>query len=460
MKDVIINKVLEKLGIDSLNAMQQESQECILRGRNDVVVLSPTGTGKTLAYLLPLVQMLDAQSDEVQALVVVPGRELAMQSDQVLKSMGAGVRSQACYGGRTAMDEHRVLKQNRPHIIFGTPGRLNDHLDKGNIDYQHIKYLVIDEFDKCLEMGFMNEMSRLLGKLSNLQRRFLLSATDAEQIPQFVEMRRTDRLDYLIEEEPLNDRVEVYRVDSPEKDKLETLAQLLISLGETQSIVFLNYRDSVVRTDEFLRKRGFVTSAFHGGLEQRQREDALYKFSNGSSTVLVSTDLASRGLDIPHIENIIHYHLPATEDALVHRVGRTARWDQMGKTFFIVGPEEHMPEFVVDHSPLTIDHWAAQKEADANNGQCSMVNGQCSTVPLPRMATLYIGKGKKDKISKGDIMGYLCKKGGLEPSEVGRIDVNDRYAYAAVSRDKVQQVLRLTRGEKIKGIRTVVEQVR
>lgn len=445
MKDVIINKVLEKLGIDSLNAMQQESQERILRGRNDVVVLSPTGTGKTLAYLLPLVQMLDTQSDEVQALVVVPGRELAMQSDQVLKGMGAGVRSQACYGGRTAMDEHRVLKQNRPHIVFGTPGRLNDHLDKGNIDFQHIRYLVIDEFDKCLEMGFMNEMSRLVGKLANLQRRFLLSATDAEQIPQFVEMKRTDRLDYLIEEEPLNDRVEVYRVDSPEKDKLEALAQLLISLGETQSIVFLNYRDSVVRTDEFLRKRGFVTSAFHGGLEQRQREDALYKFSNGSATVLVSTDLASRGLDIPHIENIIHYHLPATEDALVHRVGRTARWDQMGKTFFLVGPEEHVPEFV---------------EGNIETYSLSSQPGDGAGVCLPRMATLYIGKGKKDKISKGDIVGYLCKKGGLEPSEIGRIDVNDRYAYAAVKREKAQQVMRLTRGEKIKGIRTVVELVR
>ena len=423
MKDVIINKVLEKLGIDSLNAMQQESQERILRGRNDVVVLSPTGTGKTLAYLLPLVQMLDTQSDEVQALVVVPGRELAMQSDQVLKGMGAGVRSQACYGGRTAMDEHRVLKQNRPHIVFGTPGRLNDHLDKGNIDFQHIRYLVIDEFDKCLEMGFMNEMSRLVGKLANLQRRFLLSATDAEQIPQFVEMKRTD----------------------PEKDKLETLAQLLISLGGSQSIVFLNYRDSVVRTDEFLRKRGFVTSAFHGGLEQRQREDALYKFSNGSATVLVSTDLASRGLDIPHIENIIHYHLPATEDALVHRVGRTARWDQMGKTFFLVGPEEHVPEFV---------------EGNIETYSLSSQPGDGAGVCLPRMATLYIGKGKKDKISKGDIVGYLCKKGGLEPSEIGRIDVNDRYAYAAVKREKAQQVMRLTRGEKIKGIRTVVELVR
>ena len=168
MKDVQINKVLEKLGIDSLNAMQQEAQECMLRGLNDVVVLSPTGSGKTLAYLLPLVQMLNAESEDVQALVIVPGRELAMQSDGVLKSMGTGIRSQACYGGRAAMDEHRVLKQNRPHVVFGTPGRLNDHLDKGNIVAHHIKYIVIDEFDKCLEMGFMNEMSRLVGKLAAL----------------------------------------------------------------------------------------------------------------------------------------------------------------------------------------------------------------------------------------------------------------------------------------------------
>ena len=340
------------------------------------------------------------------------------------------------------MDEHRVLRQNRPQVVFGTPGRLNDHLDKGNIDPHLIKYRVIDEFDKCLEMGFMNEMSQLVGKLSGLQHRFLLSATDAEQIPQFVEMRRTDRLDYLVEEEPLNDRVEVYRVDSPEKDKLATLAQLLLSLGETQSIVFLNYRDSVERTDEYLRKQGFVTSAFHGGLEQRQREDALYKFSNGSATVLVSTDLASRGLDIPHIENIIHYHLPSSEDALIHRVGRTARWDQMGKTFFIVGPEEHMPEFVDDYPPFTLHP------------------SPITQIPHPRMSTLYIGKGKKDKISKGDIVGFLCKKGGLEPAEIGRIDVNDRYAYAAVRREKTQQVIRKTRGEKIKGIRTVVELVR
>ena len=231
------------MGISELNDMQQDVINHFLHGRNDIVVLSPTGTGKTLAYLLPLVQFLDAQSDAVQALVVVPGRELALQSNTVQLSMGSGIRSQACYGGRTAMDEHRLLKKNHPQLIFGTPGRLNDHLDKGNIDKHLIKYIVIDEFDKCLEMGFQDEMSHLLGKLPMLERRFLLSATDTDIIPRYVEMRHTDRLDYLIEEERLNDRVEVYGVQCPVKDKLDTLAQLLKSLGETQSVVFLNYRD-------------------------------------------------------------------------------------------------------------------------------------------------------------------------------------------------------------------------
>jgi superfamily II DNA/RNA helicase len=446
-----MNGILEKLGISELNAMQKEAQEAILHGRSNVVVLSPTGSGKTLAYLLPLVQLLDAAQDEVQALVVVPGRELALQSHTVLKSMGAGIRSQACYGGRAAMDEHRVMKEVRSQVVFGTPGRLNDHLEKGNISPYNVRYLVIDEFDKCLEMGFQAEMMRLVKRLPGLKRRFLLSATDAEQIPSFVEMGRTERLDYLAEEEQVAERVAVYEVKSPVKDKLATLNGLLRSLGDTQSIVFLNYRDSVERVDDYLRRQGFTTSALHGGLEQKQREDALYKFSNGSANVLVSTDLASRGLDIPDIANIIHYHLPQTEQELVHRVGRTARWDATGNTYFIVGPEEVLPSFVPHQG---------KNAAGETDGVISGVEQSENAVPVPRMATIYIGKGKKDKISKGDIVGFLCKKGGLEPQEVGRIDVMDRYAYAAVARPKLQQVLRLTKGEKIKGIRTVIEPVK
>ena len=439
-----IEKALSKLGITALNEMQQHTAEAVLGSDGDVVLLSPTGTGKTLAYLLPLLQLLDNGSEQVQALVITPGRELALQSDQVLKSMACGIRSTACYGGRTAMDEHKVLKEVRPQLVFGTPGRLNDHLDKENISRYGIQYLVIDEFDKCLQMGFHNEMQRLIKALPGLKRRILLSATNAEQIPQFVNMSKKGTLiDFLDDDEQTSERVTLYEVHSPQKDKLDTLRQLLLSFGDESSIVFLNYRDSVERVNSYLLEQGFVTSCFHGGLEQKQREDALYKFSNGSANVLVSTDLASRGLDIPNIQNIVHYHLPESEDGYIHRVGRTARWDATGRTFFILSSGEHIPDYVNGDIVPYVDMPCQQTEP-----------------PLPRMATLYIGKGKKDKISKGDIVGFLCKTGGLQSDEIGRIDVKDRYSYVAVRREKLQQVIRLAQGEKIKGIKTIIEQVK
>lgn len=437
----MIDKILDKLGIQ-LNPMQEETMHAILHGNKDVVVLSPTGSGKTLAYLMPLVQLIDPKVDEPQLVVVTPGRELALQSTEVLKSMGTGLRTMACYGGRAAMDEHRVMNKVLPQVIFGTPGRLTDHLDKGNFSAEHVKYLVIDEFDKCLEMGFQDEMGRLIASLPYLERHFLLSATEAEEIPRFVHMGRVETIDYRMDEEQVPERIRICQVKSPQKDKLETLAQLLLSLGDESSIVFLNYRDSVERTNEFLRSRGFATSAFHGGLEQHEREDALYKFSNGSANIFVSTDLGARGLDIPDIDNIIHYHLPECEDSYIHRVGRTARWEATGKAFFLLGPSEDIPSYV---------------DAEVEDYE---IPSDLPAPAKPRMATIYIGKGKKDKISKGDIVGYLCKIGQLQSSEIGKIDVKDRYAYVAVSRTKLKQVLKLTAGQKIKGIKTVIEEVR
>ena len=397
------DRILEKLGISELNDMQKEATQAVLRTNDDVVILSPTGSGKTLAYLLPLVQLIDASVPTVQAVVIVPGRELALQSATVLKDMGCGLRACACYGGRAAMDEHRVLRQVQPHIVFATPGRLLDHIEKENILTTGIRYLVIDEFDKCLEMGFLNEMNAIINRLSNVQRRILISATDAESIPHFVNMGRTTRMDYLIEEEQVSDRVNVYQVISPVKDKLETLRNLLCELGEESSIVFLNYRESVERVADYLQEQGFTLSYFHGGLEQRQREDALYKFSNASANVLVSTDLASRGLDIPSINNIIHYHLPESEQGYIHRVGRTARWDKLGRTFFILNQEESIPDYI-DAEPTL-----------------HTIPTDLPAPPKPKMVTLYIGKGKKDKLSKGDIVGFLCKKGGLKGTEIGRV---------------------------------------
>ncbi|MBR1463192.1 MAG: DEAD/DEAH box helicase [Prevotella sp.] len=448
-----IRQKLIKLGISELADMQKEASDVLLNTKKDVIILSPTGSGKTLAYLLPLVESIDGTKDCIQAIVIVPGRELALQSANVLKELGSGIRCMALYGGRPTMDEHRKLRELRPHVVFATPGRLNDHIDKQNFSVDDVRWLIIDEFDKCLEMGFRDEMQRVVERLPRLSRRVLLSATDVKEIDRWASafMSNATVINYLLQksdddsqEAQLmigNGRCSMYTVDSPDKDKLETLSKLLRSFGQQSSIVFLNYRESVERTDEYLRKQGFATSAFHGGLEQKQREDALYKFSNGSANILVSTDLASRGLDIPNIANIVHYHLPESEEGYIHRVGRTARWDAQGRAFFILHSGEEVPSYVNE----TTEEY--------------VIPDQLPWPAEPLMATIYIGKGKKDKISKGDIVGFLCKKGGLESSDIGRIDVNDRYCYAAITKKKVRQVLEKVKGEKVKGVKTIVEVV-
>ena len=438
-------EILNKLGITQLNEMQEQTISAIANGSNDVVVLSPTGTGKTLAYLLPLVDRMLSNgiqdTSRLSLVVVVPTRELALQSLQVFKSMGTSLRAMALYGGRPTMDEHIKLRAVMPHVVFATPGRLNDHIAKDNISVADIQTLVIDEFDKCLEMGFQNEMNVLLGSLVELKQRILLSATHSEGIPYFVRMSHTKTVDFRQEEQQTSSRLDIYKVESQTKDKLPTLSNLLLSFGQQSTVVFLNHRDAVERTAQYLMQQGFVVSIMHGGLEQRQREDALYKFANGSATVLVATDLASRGLDIPDIKNIVHYHLPETSSNYIHRVGRTARWNSTGRSFFLLNPEEDIPEYV---------------EGEVKDYIPAETN---TTPPQPKMVTLYIGKGKKDKLSKGDIVGFLCKIGGLQSSEIGIITVKERYTYVAISLQRLRQVLVKTKGQKIKGMKTIVEEV-
>lgn len=453
------NEIINKLGI-KLNDMQQAACKAIAGGNGDVVILSPTGTGKTYAYLIPLAARIDAESDELQAVVLLPGRELALQSANVLKAMGTGLRTMALYGGRPTMEEHRKLREIRPQIVFATPGRLNDHLDKGNINVDSVRTLVIDEFDKMLQMGFQNEMSQIIAKLPAVKRHILLSATDAEEIPSYLRNGfKPLRLDFLPKNGFDTERVNLFKVMSPDKDKLGTLAKLLVKLGNESSIVFLNYRDSVERTAQFLKDKKITVSMFHGGLDQESRERSLYLFSNGSANILVCTDLASRGLDIPNIDNIIHYHIPESEDAYIHRVGRTARWHSHGRAFFILSSEENIPDYVSTptesgNKPIISEY----KLEDDDSVTQDAKELHLGSIPEPKISTIYIGKGKKDKISKGDIVGFLCKKGGLSGNELGRIDVFERYSYAAVPREKLRQVIQLTRNEKIKGKKTIIEE--
>ena len=419
-----------------LNAMQQDTLQTVRKG-SSVVLLSPTGSGKTLAYLLPLLQKLDAANDNLQALVIVPSRELAIQTVDVARRICSELRIAACYGGRPAMEEHQQMRGLRPHVVAATPGRLLDHLQKGNLLTDNVSTLVIDEFDKSLELGFREQMQDIITLLPSLQQRILLSATDTDEIPAFVGRNNYVRLDFLDKEES-DDRISLRLVKSPEKDKLQILYRLLCTLGTQKSLVFVGYRESVERVGNFLEQQGVMADIFHGGMEQRDRERALYRFMNSSCNVFVSTDLASRGLDITAVDNIIHYHLPSSQEACTHRNGRTARWDMQGSAYFILGPEEQLPDYI-----------------PANEVELYSLPAKVPPPAKPLWITLYIGKGKKDKISRGDIVGFLTKQGGLESNQIGRIDVLPHWSYVAVERASASALLGRIKGLKIKGQKTI-----
>ncbi|MDR0940280.1 MAG: DEAD/DEAH box helicase [Mediterranea sp.] len=438
-----ISSALQHLKIAELNEMQLAALRHAA-GDEDMILLSPTGSGKTLAYLLPLLLALEPEGVGVQALILVPSRELALQIEAVFKAMDTPWKACCCYGGHPIGEEKKNLMGNHPAVIIGTPGRVTDHLGKGNFDPATIHTLVIDEFDKSLELGFQDEMAEIIAQLPGLRKRMLLSATDAEEIPRFAGLRRVVKLNFLADgdaetAEQASSRLKQMQVLSPDKDKIETLYRLLCSLAGGSSIVFCNHRDAVDRVHKLLAEKKLFTERFHGGMEQPDRERALYKFRVGSCATLISTDLASRGLDIPEVANIIHYHLPVGEEAFTHRNGRTARWDATGTSFLILGPEERLPAYITGE-PETFE-----------------LPEHTPRPPKPLWATIYIGRGKKEKLSRTDIAGLFYKKGGLSRDDVGPIDIREHYAFVAVRQTKVKQLLNLVQGEKIKGMKTLIE---
>lgn len=429
----LIEKACRNLNIESLNGMQKQMLETAQRP-NDIILLSPTGSGKTLAFLLPVLQRIDPRAAGVQALILVPSRELALQIESVLRKIAAGIKIVCCYGGHSVREESKSLAV-APALIVGTPGRIADHLRRGRLSLDALDTLVLDEFDKCLALGFHDEMKEIIAPLKEVKKKILTSATDSESLPVFTALKRPVKLDFLRtkkSEESPTARLSLYRIDSPEKDKLDTLLVLLRNLKPALTLIFCNQRESVERVQQFLTDRGIIAEAFHGGMEQADRERALCKFRNRSSYICVSTDLAARGLDIPEVKYIIHYHLPVDLESFTHRNGRTARMHAEGEAFMIVGPTEQLPEYARQATAFRLDPTA-------------------NLLQTPPMATLHFAAGKKEKISKGDIVGFLTQKGGLTADEIGLIEVKDHYCYVAVARDKAHETLRRLRDEKIKG---------
>lgn len=436
MQHINIENIISKLGFEKLNEMQNASLEANEKNRN-VILLSATGTGKTFAYLLPVLKKLDLQKKGVQALIIVPSRELAIQIDDVFRKMQTGFKVTLCYGGHKRETEENNLKES-PALIIGTAGRLGDHLRRNNFNPDTISTLVLDEFDKSLELGFTEEMSFIIASLKNIENRILTSATAAVPIPAFVEMHDAITINYLPEISDSKKMLEIKTIFSPDKDKLQTLYKLICYLGNRSTIIFCNHRVSVERTSNFLTEHGILNVFYHGGMEQQERDSALCKFRNGTSNILVTTDLASRGLDIPNIRYIIHYHLPDTEESFTHRNGRTARMDASGTAIIILSADEKLPVYIdaVENIEITQEHPAPEK---------------------PKWATLFIAAGKKDKVNKIDIVGFLSKKGELKKEDIGLIEVKDFFSFVAVRKIKMNHLLNLIKNEKIKNKKVKIE---
>ncbi len=418
-------EILKKIGIASLNEMQVEAGQAIYSSA-EIILLSPTGTGKTLAFLLPIVGELRDDNKEVQVLIVVPSRELALQIELVLREMGTGYKVNAFYGGRAFAKDRADLK-HKPAILIATPGRLADHLRRDTFNPREIRTLVLDEFDKSLEIGFESEMREIVEGLPSIQKRILTSATHEVIVPEFVGLSDPKYVNFLDQE---LEQLQLKAIISPEKDKLDTLLNALCHLADKPGIVFCNFKDSIRRVSDFLSHHKVPHGCFFGGMEQKQRERALIKFRNGSHQLLLATDLASRGIDVPEIEFIIHYHLPVRSQEFVHRNGRTARMQRGGTAFILHWKEERLPDFIpsLEEEILNI-----------------------APVPKPSpWATVLLSGGRKDKISKGDIAGFFLKQGGLSKEQLGLIELKQDCAFAAVAKNKVPQLIHLLDNQRLK----------
>ena len=435
---VDIPQILSFLKIKELNEMQLTVLEAN-KNDQDIILLSDTGSGKTLGFLLPLLEMIEPGNKSTQAIVVVPSRELALQIEQVFRSMVTGYKVTCCYGGhKREIEENSLLEA--PALIIGTPGRLGDHIRRGNIQTDTVKTLILDEFDKSLELGFQEEVSFIIESLKGIKKRILTSATEAVEIPDFLTLNDPQRISFLTGKKL--EALAIKMVKSKEVDKLESLFQLICFLGDRPAIIFCNHRDAVERTSAYLKDMGIVNVFYHGAMEQRDRETALAKFRNGTSYILVTTDLASRGLDIPFIRYIIHYHLPSNEETFTHRNGRTARMDASGTAILIIGPDEKLPSYAGD------------------DAETLELPEEVVVPDKPKWSTLYIAAGKKDKVNKVDIVGFLTNKGQLKKEEIGLIEVKDFSSFVALRKSKVSQTLQVIKDEKLKGKKIKIDIVK
>ncbi len=445
-----LRQSVEAAGYVQPTSIQAQTLPAILEGR-DILALAPTGSGKTAAFGLGLLQRLDAERIETQGLVLCPSRELADQVAKELRRLAMAipnVKISLLIGG-VPLGPQIASLAHAPHIVVGTPGRVQELIGKSVLQTSQINMLVLDEADRMLDMGFEESIAEILGTLPESRQSLLFSASFPDAIRAMGRKSLREPLEVQVDEASEQPIVEHWFHEVTAQNKAEALVRLLLQHRPESSLVFCNTRRDVDALAETLNRYRFYVAALHGDMEQRDREEILLRFANRSTSVLVASDVAARGLDIRELACVVNYDMPSDSDTYLHRVGRTARAGQRGLALNLVTAEDMPRARKLEQQNGLELRWAPIKD-----GQIAL-----DKVPRAAMGTLRIDAGRVEKIRPGDILGALTGSAGLSADQIGKIDIFPTRSYVAVAHDHVGAALSSLQAGKIKGRKLRVKRI-
>lgn len=442
-------RVLEDLGYTAATPIQTLAIPPLLSGE-DLTGQSKTGSGKTAAFAIPLLERIQLEQRALQALVLCPTRDLCTQVAGEVRRLGRyrpNLQVIVISGGKPLAPQTRALERG-VHVVVATPGRLLDHLRRGNLSLDAIRTVVLDEADRMLDMGFHDDIDEILAQTPGTRQTALFSATFPDGVLDLSGRFQRDPRHISVSDKPAP--IEQWRHEIGERQRLEALQNVLRSEAPDSAMVFCNTRQSVDALASELKRAGLAADRLHGGMEQLERDMALARFRNGSTRLLVTTDVAARGLDVSGLAAVVNYELPPQPEVYVHRIGRSGRAGEQGLAVSLHTPEEAFRIAAIEaFTGTTIPLRQLQP------------SGTEMPSPLtPRLQTLCIGGGRKDKIRPGDILGALTGDAGLSANQVGRIEIADRLSYVALDADIAARTLVRLRAGRIKGRRFRVELIR
>lgn len=437
-------KNLTDLGYAQMTPIQQQSLPYVLAGR-DVIAKAKTGSGKTAAFGIGLLEKLNVASFACQALVLCPTRELASQVAEEIRRLAryqANVKVLTLCGGMPIGPQIGSLAHGA-HIVVGTPGRIQDHLRKGTLVIDQVQTVVLDEADRMLDMGFYDAMLAILELTPPQRQTLLFSATYPEQIQEISGRFQNKPISVEVESVHTHQHIQqkFYQVDKNHQ-KTDLLVRVLAHHRPNAAVIFCNTKQTCNEVAAVLKEQGYYAQALHGDLDQRDRDQVLVRFANRSSQFLVATDVAARGLDIDDLPMVINFDLTRDTEVHIHRIGRTGRAGKSGLAISLcTASEQYKLDDIANYMKTSV----------SVEPEDSLEDGDLSVLELPPMVTLGIDGGKKHKVRPGDILGALTSDGGILGSQVGKINVFDFFAYVAVERSVVKQALAHLQDSKIKG---------